>query len=183
MAGIGGDIRALRKARGITIKALSAGVGRSVGWLSQVERGIAEPTVRDLGLVADRLGVSISLFFRSAAVRPEEQGRVLRSEDRIPIGSRKGGLTEELLSPTLGGAFQMIRSTFEPNADSGGTRRAGDRENGGFVVSGRLTLEVDGTAFDLGPGDSFQFAGADYAWNNLTDERVVVIWVISPPVY
>ena len=108
MAGIGADIRALRKARGITIQALSAAVGRSVGWLSQVERGIAEPSVRDLGLVADRLGVSISLFFRAAAARPEEQGRVVRSADRIPIGSRAGGLTEELLSPTLGGAFEMI---------------------------------------------------------------------------
>lgn len=183
MAGIGADIRALRKARGITIQALSAAVGRSVGWLSQVERGIAEPSVRDLGLVADRLGVSISLFFRAAAARPEEQGRVVRSADRIPIGSRAGGLTEELLSPTLGGAFEMIRSIFEPGADSGGTRPAGDRENGGFVVSGRLALEIDGTAFDLGPGDSFQFAGADYAWRNATDERVVVIWVVSPPVY
>lgn len=180
---IGADIRALRKARGITLQALGDAVGRSVGWLSQVERGIAEPSVRDLGLIADRLGVSISLFFRSAAARPEEQGVVLRSADRIPIGARAGGLTEELLSPTLGGAFEMIRSVFEPGADSGGTRRGGDRENGGVVISGRLTLEIDGTAFDLGPGDSFQFSGVDYAWRNATSAPVVVVWVVSPPVY
>ena len=180
---IGADIRAIRKARGITIQALCEAVGRSVGWLSQVERGIAEPSVRDLGRIADQLGVSISLFFRSASTRPEEQGLVLRNTERVPIGSRESGLIEELLSPSLSGSFEMIRSVFEPGADSGGPRRARDRENGGFVVSGRLTLEIDGAAFDLGPGDSFQFAAADYAWRNATDERVVVIWVVSPPVY
>jgi transcriptional regulator with XRE-family HTH domain len=180
---VGADIRTLRKARGITLQALCGAVGRSVGWLSQVERGMAEPSVRDLGLIADRLGVSISLFFRSASQRPDEQGKVLRNEERVPIGSRAGGLIEELLSPSLSGSFEMIRSVFEPGADSGGLRRARDRENGGVVISGRLTLEIDGTAFELGPGDSFQFAGADYAWRNATDERVVVIWVVSPPVY
>jgi len=180
---IGADIRALRKARGITLQALCQAVGRSVGWLSQVERGMAEPSVRDLGLIADRLGVSISLFFRSASQCPEEQGIVLRNDERVPIGSRESGLIEELLSPSLSGSFEMIRSVFEPGADSGGPRRPRGRENGGFVISGRLTLEIDGAAFKLGPGDSFQFVDAEYAWRNATDERVVVIWVVSPPVY
>lgn len=184
MAGqVGADIRALRKARGITLQALCAAVGRSVGWLSQVERGLADPSVRDLGLIADQLGVNTSLFFRSLSDRPEEEGHVLRNDNRIPIGSRDSGLIEELLSPTLGGTFEMIRSVFEPGAESGGPRPSHDRENGGLVLSGRLTLQIDGTAFDLGPGDSFQFAGGQYAWRNVTDEQTVVVWVVSPPIY
>ena len=51
------------------------------------------------------------------------------------------------------------------------------------MVSGRLHAESTTSTFDLGPGDSFQFADRDYAWRNATDERVVVIWVVSPPVY
>ena len=180
---LGADIRALRKSRGSTLQALSGKVGRSVGWLSQVERGITEPSVRDLDLIAESLGVSISLFFRSASKRPEEHGIVLRAEDRIPIGSSECGLVEELLSPTLGGAFEMIRSVFEPGSDSGGLRPARDREDGGVIVSGRLTIEINGGEFDLGPGDSFQFSGGAYAWRNEGDQRAVVIWVISPPVY
>ena len=124
---IGADIRALRKARGITLQALCQAVGRSVGWLSQVERGMAEPSVRDLGLIADRLGVSISLFFRSASQCPKEQGIVLRNDERVPIGSRESGLIEELLSPSLSGSFEMIRSVFEPGADSGGPPRPRER--------------------------------------------------------
>ena len=46
---IGDDIRALRKARGTTLKELAARLDRSVGWLSQLERGQTTPSVRDLG--------------------------------------------------------------------------------------------------------------------------------------
>jgi transcriptional regulator with XRE-family HTH domain len=180
---IGADIRAVRRVRGATLGDLARAVGRSVGWLSQVERGLTEPSVRDLDRIADHLGVNISLFFRASAKRPDEAGIVLRAEDRVSIGSAESGLTEDLLSPSLSGSFEMIRSTFAPRSDSGGKRSARGREDGGVVVSGRLTLELDGRAFDLGPGDSFQFADRDYAWRNDGDVAAVVIWIVAPPVY
>ena len=40
---IGADIRALRKARGLTLVGLAGMLSRSVGWLSQVERDKSEP--------------------------------------------------------------------------------------------------------------------------------------------
>ena len=70
---------------------------------------------------------------------------------------------------------------------TGGRTQAGEdedgREDGGVVVAGRLRLTIDGVAFDLGPGDSFQFAGGDYAWRNDHDEPAVVHWIIAPPIY
>lgn len=180
---IGDDIRALRKARGMTLQRLAAAVGRSLGWLSQIERGQTTPSVRDLGQIADTFGISISFFFRSASRDEAEQGLIQRAADRTPIGSPESGLVEELLSPTLSGSFEMIRSVFAPRSDSGGPVRAGEREDGGVVIAGRLTLTVGDRSFDLAAGDSFQFAGRDYAWQNPHDEPAVVIWVISPPVY
>lgn len=180
---IGDDIRALRRSRGMTIQGLSAAVGRSVGWLSQVERGQATPSVQDLGQIADRLGVSISFFFRSSRRAPEERGLVLRAADRPAIGSAESGLVEELLSPTLGGSFEMIRSVFAPRSSSGGLRRARPAEDGGVLLSGALTLVVGGTELALAPGDSFQFAERDYAWRNDGDEPAVAIWIVSPPIY
>lgn len=181
---VGFDIRSLRKSREMTLQRLAAEVGRSVGWLSQVERGQTTPSVRDLGLIADRLGVTISFFFRSAARAPEERGVILRAADRMALGSSETGLTEELLSPTLAGSFEMVKSTFAPGASSGAPRKApAAREDGGVLISGRLTLVVNGQEFALMPGDSFQFAGADYAWRNEGDEPAVVLWIVSPPVY
>lgn len=180
---IGDDIRALRKARGMTLQTLATAVGRSLGWLSQIERGQTTPSVRDLGQIADTFGISISFFFRSASRDPAEQGLILRAADRTPIGSTESGLTEELLSPTLSGSFEMIKSVFAPRSDSGGPTRARDREDGGVLISGHLTLTIGEQTFHLSPGDSFQFAGRDYAWSNPHDDAATVIWVISPPVY
>lgn len=180
---IGNDIRALRKSKGMTIQQLSASVGRSIGWLSQIERGQTTPSVQDLGQIADHLGVSISFFFRSSTRAPEERGLVLRAADRTSIGSSETGLVEELLSPTLSGSFEMIRSTFAPHSSSGGLRRARPKEDGGVVLSGSLILIVDGAELVLSMGDSFQFSEKDYGWRNDGDEPAVVIWIVSPPIY
>lgn len=180
---VGDDIRSLRKTRGLTLSQLAARVERSVGWLSQVERGQTVPSVRDLGAVAEQLGVSISFFFRSAGRAPEERGLVLRAEDRTSIGSDDSGLVEELLSPSLSGSFEMIRSTFAPRSSSGGPRKARQKEDGGVLVSGTLTLILGGAEVVLNAGDSFQFSDMEYAWRNDADEPAVAIWVISPPIY
>lgn len=180
---IGDDIRALRKSRSLTLKDLSTAIGRSLGWLSQIERGQTAPSVRDLGLIADYFGINISFFFRSANRREEERGLVLREADRMPIGSTESGLIEELLSPTLSGSFEMIKSIFAPHSSSGGSVPVGQREDGGVVISGRLQLTIGNLTLDLRTGDSFQFTNKDYAWNNPHDESAVVIWVISPPIY
>ncbi|WP_245523957.1 helix-turn-helix transcriptional regulator, partial [Mesorhizobium sp. M2D.F.Ca.ET.223.01.1.1] len=50
---LAGDIRALRKARGLTLSEIALKLGRSVGWVSQVERGLSVPSVGDLRAFAD----------------------------------------------------------------------------------------------------------------------------------
>ena len=47
------DIRALRKARGLTLAEAALKLGRSIGWLSQVERGISIPSIEDMRLFAE----------------------------------------------------------------------------------------------------------------------------------
>lgn len=180
---VGDDIRALRKSRGLTLKDLAGAVGRSVGWLSQIERGQTTPSVQDLGQIAEQFGVNISFFFRSASRNPEERGLVLRAADQTPIGSSDSGLTEALLSPTLSGSFEMIRSTFAPGAASSGHRQPRATEDGGVVISGRLRLTIGQLELDLGPGDSFQFAQKPYAWRNDGSEPAVVLWIVAPPIY
>lgn len=180
---VGGDIRALRKARGMTIKDLSSALGRSLGWLSQVERGQTTPSIPDLAEIAGLFGVNISFFFRAATQNPAERGVILRKGDRASLGSTASGLTEELLSPILSGSFEMIQSTFAPRSSSGGLKAARKTEDGGVLISGRLTLWIGELKVELEAGDSFQFAEQAYGWENTDDVPAVMIWVISPPVY
>lgn len=178
---LGADLRALRKARGLTLLALAEALGRSVGWLSQVERDISEPSITDLRGMARVLDVSVSSLFRVAAAAGEE-GLIVRAAARRPIGSRAEGLIEELLSPDLTDDFEVVHSTFAPGAEITEPVTRATQELG-YVTSGRLDLWIDGTLFQLQPGDSFRLRGQAYRWANRHDEPCVVIWVIAPPVY
>ena len=180
---VGQDIRALRKSRGLTLLNLAGQVGRSTGWLSQVERGQTMPAIPDLARLGEIFGVTISFFFRSAARNPAEQGVILRAADRMALGSAQGGLTEELLSPTLAGAFEMFRSTFAPHTASATLQPAAERQDGGVLIEGQLALTIGALTVTLHQGDSFQFAGQPYSWRNDTDLPAVALWVISPPIY
>ncbi len=55
---LGADLRALRRTRGLTLQQLADRLGRSVGWLSQVERDLSEPSITDLRHLAEALEVS-----------------------------------------------------------------------------------------------------------------------------
>jgi len=178
---LGADIRALRKARGLTLVALGDVLGRSVGWLTQVERGLSDPSITDLRMMARALDVSVSSLFRSAA--PEhEQGMIVRATARRPIGSRSAGLVEELLSPDLTDDFEMVHSTFEPGSQIIEAVQRPTQEVG-YIVSGRLQLEISGKIYELNTGDSFRVRGEPFRWMNPYSVPCVAIWAIAPPVY
>lgn len=180
--GVGQDIRRLRRLKRITIKELAAATGRSVGFLSQVERGLSQISVADLQVITRVLDVPLSWFFINDPAPPKERGHVVRRDARRQVGAREGGLVEELLSPDLGGSFEIFRSVFEPGAEMAAAERR-HTEDAGYLVSGRLRLFIEDRQFDLEPGDSFRFSGEHYRWQNPGEESTVVIWVISPPIY
>ena len=181
-AGVGPDLRALRKSRGVTLTELALSTGRSVGWLSQVERGISTPTFEDLRLLADRLSAPVSLFFSASDIPEEERGHVVRWGAGRKLGAPESGLSEMLLSPDLGGEFEIVRSVFNPGAELPEFQRR-PTEEAGYLVSGRLDLWIGERFFELNEGDSFRFRREPYRWRNPGDEPCVVIWVIAPPVY
>jgi transcriptional regulator with XRE-family HTH domain len=176
------DIRALRKSRGLTLSEIALRLGRSVGWLSQVERGLSRPSISDLRTLAELFGVPVSLFFCHDVADEAERGVIVRAGRRRPLGTSDSGLVEELLSPDLGGSFEMVRSEFAPGAELAAPARR-PTEEAGYVVSGRFDIEIDGHWHYLAAGDSFSFAGKPFRWKNPGSEAAVVIWVISPPVY
>lgn len=178
----GKDIRALRKSRSITLQQLADQLNRSVGFISQIERGLSEPSLSDLRKIAALFGVPISLFFGQNEGIPGERGYIVRSGNRRKLGGENADLIEELLSPDLGGSFEIIRSEFAPGAMREEVVIR-DTEEAGYLISGYLDLEIDGCWHKLNPGDSFRFAAVPMRWRNWGDEAAIVIWVITPPVY
>ncbi len=182
LSGIGTDLRALRRSRGVTLVALANDLDRSVGWLSQVERGLSEPSIDDLRRIAKAFNVPLGFFFRNEDAPDAERGHVVRAAHRRSLGNPVAGLVEELLSPDIGGAFETLRSTFAPGAELAEAQTR-ETEEAGYVISGTLDLWIGDQQFRLGPGDSFRFAGEPYRWRNPGSDEAVVIWTIAPPVY
>src|SRR5262245_44631549 len=176
------DLRALRKARGLTLAELAVRLGRSVGWMSQVERGLSIPSIADLNSFANIFMVPISLFFAHEVPDEHERGVIVRGGCRRSLGTSDSGLVEELLSPDLGGSFEMLRSVFAPGAELKATAHR-PTEEAGYLVSGVFEIEIDGVWHSLSAGDSFRFEEKPFRWRNPGPEPAVVIWVVSPPVY
>lgn len=179
---LGRDLRGLRKSRGLTLSELALKIGRSVGFLSQVERGMSSPSIDDLRTLSAALDVPLSWFFANDTAAENERGIIVRSSNRRVLGTREDGITEELLSPDLGGSFEMFRTEFAPRAELQETLQR-ETEESGIIISGKLDLWIDGELFELRAGDSFRFDHKPYRWRNPTDFPTIAIWVVSPPVY
>ncbi len=179
---LGQDLRSLRKARSFTLAELALKLGRSVGWLSQVERGLSQPGISDLRALSNVLDVPLGFFFANETAPPEEQGFIVRRDARRSLGNTQDGLVEELLSPDLGGSFEIVRSVFAPGSV---IKEPANRptEEAGYVVAGTLELTLGDRRFQLLEGDSFRFKDQILLWRNPGDKPCIVIWVIAPPLY
>jgi transcriptional regulator with XRE-family HTH domain len=179
---LGADLRALRKARGLTLHDLSETLNRSVGWMSQVERDLSDPSITDLRYIAKALGVSVSMLFRHAAAPAHEAGYIVRKNARRPIGSSVAGLVEELLSPDLTDDFEVVHSTFLPHSRIKDPVSRPTQEVG-YLISGSLEITISDRTHTLTPGDSFRIRGEPFRWANPFPDPAVAIWIIAPPVY
>jgi len=181
---MGREIRNLRKVRGMTLAQLAGASGLSVSFISQIERGLSTPSVKALHDIAQVLGVNISWFFEGPQLAPiEERDFIVRADRRRRL-TFSSGIADYLLSPSLSGQLELLKSTFEPGASSGDEPYTHKGEEAGIVVSGSLELWIGKQRHLLRPGDSFGFySSTPHRYRNPGDIETVVIWAITPPSY
>ncbi|AIL62530.1 MULTISPECIES: helix-turn-helix domain-containing protein [Pseudomonas] len=170
-------IRDLRKHRNLTLGELAQRIDRSVGFLSQVERGLSRPTVADLTAISETLDVPTTYFYNLS--KPREVDWVTRPGERRTL-YYAGGITDVLVSPKLTGSFSMLESHLAPGATSGEGHLNDSSEQGGFVLEGQLSLWLDDSEepVTLGPNDSFQLPPhSQFRYANLTEQPTRVLWV------
>jgi len=172
----------VRKSRNLTLSELALIIGRSVGFISQIERGLSTPSIKDLRTLAKAFDVPVSWFFIADDGENKEREFIVRAGSRRALGTVEDGIVEELLSPDLGGSFEMFRSVLEPGAELNEPVLR-QTEEAGYIVSGSIELWIGDRLFKLHAGDSFRFENKPYRWRNPGIEKTVIIWVISPPVY
>jgi transcriptional regulator with XRE-family HTH domain len=176
---IGGRIKELRKSRQMTMQDLAKLTDLSVGFVSQLERGISSPSIRTLHDIASALGAEISWFFeKNDPETQREREFVVRSNQRRVI-SVYPGIVDKVLSPSLARKIQLFETQLEPGAKSG-PAYPHDGEEAGVVVEGAIELQVGNQTFILGAGDSFAFDSTiPHSYRNLEDRPAKVVWAIS----
>ncbi len=174
---LGEQLRHLRRMRRLSLQQLAERAERSVGFLSQLERGKSQPTVTDLIRLAGILGVPYSVFFSQAP--QHERGVVVRKAHR-PQLAYANGVSDALLSPGFAGGLQLILTSFAPGADSGGQDLAHGGDESGLVLSGQLELWVDEQCHVLQAGDSFSYPShRPHRYRNPGETETQVVWAYT----
>ena len=182
VAAIGGRIRALREAMGLSLRDLAERCGVSAPMLSQVERGETSPTLQ----VATRIAAGLDLRL-SQLLRLDEDGAVtiVRARERRQGPANVGGHRYEVLTaPLPGQRAELSRHVLAPGAATGGPgdppmHEPGSRETT-LVESGRVVLHCDGAAHELETGDCVTFdADLPHHFENPGKEEAVLLAVVS----
>jgi transcriptional regulator with XRE-family HTH domain len=178
---IGVRIRELRTDRGMTLTELARTTGLSAGLISQVERGLTDPSLETLRRIARTLDVPLFSLFREPDV--ESVAVVVPRDRRMQVSSPHGGISYQRLSPGSG-KLELLEGTLEPGAASSPKPWSHPSEECVTVREGRLLVEVGAERHELGPGDSCYFdSRCPHRYVNATAARTVFLVAITPPSY
>ena len=173
----GARIRKTRLATGMSLKALADAAGISIGNLSQIERGIANPSFRTVMKIQSALGVTSKTLFPHVPARQDDPSFV-RRKDRRPLCDL-GILTKELISTGTSPHLEMMLLHIPPGGSTGDAPLVSFSDKAGFVLSGEVVLRVGEQTTVLSEGDSFQFEGSyPHSVRNESGEDAHVLWLI-----
>ena len=175
---VGGAIKRLRREKGLSLISLAKESGVSVGMLSQIERDVANPSLRVLTQILHALGESMSaLFTKSEAALTDPS--FVRRRMRHPMLDL-GCLQKELLSSGSSHNLQIFILHIPPKGSSGTQPLSYPAEKGGLVLEGVIVLKVGDEEAVLDQGDSFVFdSSIPHSFNNSSDAPAKLLWIIG----
>jgi transcriptional regulator with XRE-family HTH domain len=185
---LGRRLRAERLGQGMGLREMARRLGISASALSQIETGKAQPSVSKLFDIVNLLGVSVDGLLAGHDGGPQvvvgrgEEGFVSlqRVDDHETLELESGVLWRRLTAGSYPGV-EFLHVEYRPGACSSadGTfmRHAGQEL--GYLLSGRLRVDVGFDSHELGPGDSISFpATTPHRLRNDGPEPARAVWCI-----
>ncbi|HEY0276362.1 MAG TPA: cupin domain-containing protein, partial [Paenirhodobacter sp.] len=178
----GNRIRAIRRDLALSLQQVSERAGVSVGTLSQLERGLSQPSLRTLQRICNAFGVPLAWLFQTAGDPQGEEinSYVVRANRGARLYCPAEGYDKFLLSPQSLDGLQMILVRLAPHAQSGSEAYTHPGLDGGFVLNGSLHLEIGEQLNVLTAGDSFAFPSTTpHRFENRGATTAEIIWVTT----
>lgn len=149
---IGAMLRLNRRLRELTLEQVAQSAGITKGFLSEVERDKASPSVALLVRLCDVLALPIGSLF--STVGPA----IIRKAERVPIKFGGAHIADYLLSPSSAVKAKVIFSDMAPGGTGGDALYSlASEEEFIFVISGRLIVTIEGEETMLDEGDAMTF--------------------------
>jgi mannose-6-phosphate isomerase-like protein (cupin superfamily) len=144
-----------------------------------IEADRVSPSISALKQILSALGGGLADFF--ASTDDERERVVFRAGELTEIAG--GAISYRQVGANLQGhALQMLHERYRPGAQSGKKMLSHQGEEAGLVIKGRLTLEVDGRRYQLGPGDAYSFdSRKPHSFHNIGETELVVVSACTPP--
>jgi transcriptional regulator with XRE-family HTH domain len=142
---IGSRLQALRKQQGLSLDDLAATSKVSRSMLSQVERGLANPTFATLWALTQALGIDISQLIGDAADARDQQIEVIEAHNIPRIQSADGHCTLRILSPPeTTGEAEWYWLEIEPGASlTSQPHTAGCREHLSIIDGEAMVISAE----------------------------------------
>ncbi|MCK6068111.1 MULTISPECIES: helix-turn-helix domain-containing protein [Microbacterium] len=179
---LGAAVRDARRRLGLSVQALSERAGVSFGLVSQLERGLGNPSLQSIQRLAGALGVPAGQLLDEPAgdlaVVPAERRHVMPPAPGLP---RDQQAVRELLTPRGEAMLQLIRSTLPP----GFTNEQRPFRHIGTecvtVESGVLVVAQSDRRVELHAGDTVTYRCSEaHWWANGHDGVTVVLGAVTP---
>lgn len=177
---IGSKIKELRQSKNLTLKDLSEKVNLSIGFLSQLERGLTNVAVDSLEKIAEALDIDLSYFF---SIPKTTNNVILRSYEREILQVNNSRfinyhLTNDLKNKSM---VPRIVHILPSNTQEEITNYTHEGEEFVYVLEGVLTLFLDNKTYELYPEDSVHIDSTiPHNWANYTSKMVKILAVNTP---
>jgi transcriptional regulator with XRE-family HTH domain len=180
---MGEKIRQLRVDNRLTLEEAAERAGCTPGFLSQVERNQAVPSITLLYAIAHALGVEVTHFFP----RMSRGVKVVRADERETFRFEGSFLIYSLLSTSFPDRkLESLLVQVDPVDGSlpADEFRSHPGEEFVYVLEGTLRLWIGDTTYDLNPGDSIHFKSTvKHRLENPGDSSAAALWALTPPVF
>jgi transcriptional regulator with XRE-family HTH domain len=182
MKEIAEKLKAYRLTNHMTLKQLASKAGCTDAYLSQLERGHANPSIMILKKIASALQMKVVDFFLESETA--ENDVVLKEGERININFKRGDAKIQMLVRSIRNKrMQPFYTTIEPGGGSKGSY-SHIGEECGIVLKGMLEINLNGKAYRLKKNEAFYFSSQEpHSWSNPGKRKTAVIWVVSPPTF
>lgn len=176
---LGLQIRRKREQIGKSLAEVAEPVGISSSLLSQIERGIVNPSISTLRAIAEYLETAIGTLLGERVSRGDAV--VAREITRTPSRVRAEGVEFRVLPPSSS-ALEPVYYEFEPLSSTGDKPYRHEGEECIFVLKGEFELTVGDKKFVLKEGDYlWYYSTIPHKMRNLAGEKSTAIVIGTPP--